>query len=1407
MFLLDGHHPAPDTASGASPAPRLVHSARDVVLAAECEFASLRRLDEVLGRAPRRDRVADATLARTLALGTAHEQRALAAHLARFGRAPADGGPGGVAEIAPPSSMTWDELAGAHARTLGALERGADVVAQAAFFDGRFHGRADFLVRAGGVGGRAGAEADDGGRPRYAVWEAKLARRAKVPALLQVAAYAEQLAAAGADPTEHGHLLLGTGVASQHLLAEVLPVFRARRDRLLEVVAAHVADGGPVGWGDPRFDACGRLGVCPDCSEAAERHRDVLLVGGVYPRQRATLVAAGVTTIDALAAAEQPPAGMSAGAFSKVRSQAALQLGTDPGDGRVRYEVAGAAGPETAELRWAMPDPSAVDRLPAPSPGDVFFDFEGDPLWTDPQGHGPGAGYGLDYLFGWVTRPGVDDGVGVAPDRGADAGVPPFHGLWADTPAQERDALVAFVDWLNERRRRWPDLHVYHYADYERSHLLSIAARHGTYEDEVDDLLREGVLVDLWKVVRPSLRISHRSRSIKKLEPLYMSAEPGREGVTDAAASIVEYAEYTGLLAAGRIEEAADRKAQILDYNRYDCVSTLRLLDWLRDARAQVNGRVAAEPAAAPARVPDQVSARPEVSLAGGADGGGGPGAAADGGGPGAAPAEPTRRELDVRRRLALEDDVRAVVEAERDVAAERDAVAASAPAVLDEAARLAEGRDAGAPALAAEVRALALLGASVGYYRREAKPFWHEHFARLESPPDEWPGRRSSMVVESADVLRGWEIEPGRSTASRLLTLRGRAVEGSELVPGAPVWLLYDEPVPAGVGEPPIGAARAAHRRASIVDPPAEPFGAGVPTPVDPGAPTPVIPGAPIGVGGTGGAPGGRGGTPSAGAAAQEQVLVVREQLRRADSPYDARPMGVALDGLVQTGPQEQAVEDAATEALAAWRRSGRLPAGPAVDLLVRRAPRLVGGEALPSPSILRQAQDGALRQAQDGVLRQAQDGVLRQAQDGALRQAQDGALRQAQDGASPGESEEPDLVAAVLAAVRRLDRSFLAVQGPPGTGKTRLGSRVVAELVASGWRVGVVAQSHAVVENLLAAALRAGVPPERVAKKRRDRTGAPPVAWAEVSPEALAEVAASAERSGHGCLVGGTAWDFAHGRWPAEGLDLLVVDEAGQFSLANTVAVARAARRLLLLGDPQQLGQVSRGSHPEPAVAGSALSWLAGGRDVLPDRFGYFLPASYRMHPDLCGEVSRLAYEGRLHAHPRAGARRLEGVEPGVRHVLVDHDGDEVASSAEADEVVRQVRAVLGHSWHPGDGPARPLGTADVLVVAAYNAQVATVRRALDAAGLPDVPVGTVDLFQGREAPVVILTLAASSPDRVARGMGFLLDRHRVNVAVSRGQWCAVIVRSPRLADYLPHSVRGLEQLGAFLRLGSPS
>ena len=393
---------------------------------------------------------------------------------------------------------------------------------------------------------------------------------------------------------------------------------------------------------------------------------------------------------------------------------------------------------------------------------------------------------------------------------------------------------------------------------------------------------------------------------------------------------------------------------------------------------------------------------------------------------------------------------------------------------------------------------------------------------------------------------------------------------------------------------------------------------------------------------------------------------------------------------------------------------------------------------------------------------------------------------------------------VDAVHAAVRALDHSYVAVQGPPGAGKTFLASHVIARLVAEGAKVGVVAQSHAVIENLmLACCARDGFDVSR-AVRLRGKSVTPDAPWSEVSDSELTELI-----SGEGGLLfGGTVWDYVSERRVSAGsLDVLVVDEAGQFSLTNTVAAARAARSVLLLGDPQQLPQVSTGVHPYP-VDVSALGWLSNGTAALDPRFGYFLGESWRMDSALCERVSWLSYDGALASAAATAGRTLQGVAPGVVSYPVEHVGCSVRSVQEAQAVVECVRELLGREWVPAAGAEpRPLATEDCIVVAAYNAQVDCVREALIAAGLADssgagVRVGTVDKFQGQEAAVVLVSLASSRVDS-GRGAGFVLSPNRLNVAVSRGQWRAVLVHSPLVARSVPQDVEEVLALSGFAGL----
>lgn len=387
-------------------------------------------------------------------------------------------------------------------------------------------------------------------------------------------------------------------------------------------------------------------------------------------------------------------------------------------------------------------------------------------------------------------------------------------------------------------------------------------------------------------------------------------------------------------------------------------------------------------------------------------------------------------------------------------------------------------------------------------------------------------------------------------------------------------------------------------------------------------------------------------------------------------------------------------------------------------------------------------------------------------------------------------------DHAAAITAAMRDLDDSYLAVQGPSGTGKTSTVARAVERLVTRHkWRVGVVAQTHSTVESLLDMIVAMGVLPELVAKK--DVEAVAPE-WSVIDGSRYPRFLDNAV---NGCVIGGAPADFADDELvPGDGLDLLVIADAGRFPLADTIAVAVSARNLLLLGDPASAA--ARSTHPEP-VDESVLGWLTEGRHTLPAERGYFLDRTWRMHPSVCDPISRLYYDNRLRSNETVTlARQLEGVEPGVETVLVPHSGDSIESVAEAREVVRRVRALLGVSWTTG-AMTRRLHPHDILVVAPYSAQVGLIRTLLARAKIEDVLVGTAERFRGREAAVVLMSMTTSSPADAPYGMRFLLSRSMVQATLCRAMWKAVIIRSPLLTEYLPSTPDDLSDLATFLRL----
>jgi uncharacterized protein len=390
---------------------------------------------------------------------------------------------------------------------------------------------------------------------------------------------------------------------------------------------------------------------------------------------------------------------------------------------------------------------------------------------------------------------------------------------------------------------------------------------------------------------------------------------------------------------------------------------------------------------------------------------------------------------------------------------------------------------------------------------------------------------------------------------------------------------------------------------------------------------------------------------------------------------------------------------------------------------------------------------------------------------------------------GQAPGEalcrSDETDLDAARRLALA-LDRTTLPIQGPPGSGKTYSGARMILTLLREGKRVGITGTSHKVIGNLLKAVLKAAEQEPNVGVRPVQRGDKEQVVEDErvARGKDTTDVRARLE-DGRANLAAGTPWLWASSRMVGA-VDVLFVDEAGQISLANVVAISRATDSVVLLGDPQQLDQPMRGTHP-PGADQSALAHVLGGQATMaPDR-GLFLETTWRLHPELCEFTSEVFYDDRLEPEPHLVVQRVNapgrpiGDGVGPRLLEVPTVGADNESPEEADEVARVARSIVeaGASWVNEKGELRPVTWNEVLIVAPYNAQVGAIKRRLPS----EARVGTVDKFQGQEAPISIYSLTTSNPELAPRGMDFLYSRNRLNVATSRARCIAIVAASPDL------------------------
>lgn len=376
------------------------------------------------------------------------------------------------------------------------------------------------------------------------------------------------------------------------------------------------------------------------------------------------------------------------------------------------------------------------------------------------------------------------------------------------------------------------------------------------------------------------------------------------------------------------------------------------------------------------------------------------------------------------------------------------------------------------------------------------------------------------------------------------------------------------------------------------------------------------------------------------------------------------------------------------------------------------------------------------------------------------------------------PGETEQDF----AIRIVTTLDRTTLAIQGPPGAGKTYIGAQMILALTRAGKKVGVTATSHKVIHNLLEDVLKYARPQDNalVAAKGDDDDGGGVVPMIAGNDAPVAELQAGSVN-----VLGGTAWLWARDAY-AGAVDVLFVDEAGQLSLANVLAVSQAANSLVLLGDPQQLDQPEKASHPD-GVGVSALEHVLGGHETMPVEQGIFLPTTWRMSPTLTTFTSEVFYEGKLTSKAGLEHQCLNGVAALAGSKLwmvpVEHDGNQTASEEEVEAVAGLIEQLLGpaSTWIDEFGKAHHLTAADIRVVAPFNAQVNRIRERLGDA----VEVGTVDKFQGQTCAVVIYSMTTSRPEDAPRGMEFLYSLNRLNVATSRARCAVFVVASPRLFE----------------------
>ncbi len=411
------------------------------------------------------------------------------------------------------------------------------------------------------------------------------------------------------------------------------------------------------------------------------------------------------------------------------------------------------------------------------------------------------------------------------------------------------------------------------------------------------------------------------------------------------------------------------------------------------------------------------------------------------------------------------------------------------------------------------------------------------------------------------------------------------------------------------------------------------------------------------------------------------------------------------------------------------------------------------------------------------------------------------------------PGKSGQPlrkeneDIVEAAKRIALDLDGDVLAIQGPPGAGKTFTGGEIIHALVAAGKTVGITAVGHKVIHNLLeqadASAQESGISGMQLF--HRHSTNGKYEGDASINNIKDYDKVLDGLRDGSIDVVGGTQWMWSRQDFE-QAVDVLIVDEAGQMSLSNVLAAAPAAKNLILLGDPQQLEQPIQSSHPEGSDVAALKHWL-GEHETMPADRGLFLDETWRLHPTICAFTSEIYYENKLQPRPDLIHQQLDGTPPyegaGFFIFPVEHTGNTARANEEVEAIAGIVSdlTVSDGSYTNRLGERSKLVESDILIVAPYNSQVGALKERLPSM---QERIGTVDKFQGQEAAVIIYSMTSSSPEDAPRGMEFLYNPNRFNVATSRARAMCILVGNPKLLAPHCKTPNQMRMANGFCRYG---